>query len=726
MNASRWAYYARRLSTLRVAEPFYRIRSWLHHRSEKHRLRADPQSMSWNRLWGRRAEWLVTTSAEAPHAVNEALLKSLPTGWWHDRAFWDSFEALYPEEKCHLISRAERVLDGWFPLFQWKEVFRPEPIQWSDTMESEAASEVWPLGYYSDINVSHDPKRPGRDVKWCWELNRFQHLLWLGASWRLTGEDRFAIGAKKHLESWLDSVLYPYGVQWSSNLEVALRALSLARCHILCSNSPAWDARFLSRFIPCLYLHGVHLEKELTVHHTEGNHLLGECSALFCISTLYPLFLNSSKWRKRSVRILNRLVPHVILPDGVYAEQATGYFRFVAEFLLLVLFLTGEQGPQLSGVVRERLVSGLDFIRTLVPDCGDVPMIGDSDTGLAIGWRLSDFWDFRSLPAMASVLLGEPRLAADLACFPAEAYLMLGQGGLNAFNSLSDEASREAEAAPELPLLVFKHGGYQISREMQFGIIFDVGPLGIAPAYGHGHADGLSFILHYLGIPVVIDPGTCLYNGPPVWRNYFRSCEAHNTIRLDDRDPVEPLGTFRWSGPLKIEQEPPLTGGGWRLLRGTVNWGRIVHRRFLIHILGEGVIILDHVDGTGEHEVEWRLHFDPHWTLCREASGSFSAELDMRKLDIMFLNGHSGDVSILDGGTDPIGGWYSRYYGSKDPAPTIRGRLKVRLPSDLLTAFKPSGSKLDVPRDLPWKLLPLRTADLLRSNGFSTFGRLLT
>ncbi len=207
-------------------------------------------------------------------------------------------------------------------------------------MESEAALEVWPPEYYSDIDVSHDPKRPDRDVKWCWELNRFQHLLWLGASWRLTGEDRFAVGAKEHLESWLDSVLLSgNGVQWSSNLEVALRALSLARCHILCSNSPAWDAPFLSRFIPCLYMHGVHLEKELTVHHTEGNHLLGECSALFCISTLYPLFLNSSKWCERSVRILNRLVPNVILPDGVYAEQATGYFRFVAEFLLAGSFL---------------------------------------------------------------------------------------------------------------------------------------------------------------------------------------------------------------------------------------------------------------------------------------------------------------------------------------------------------------------------------------------------
>ena len=72
--------------------------------------------------------------------------------------------------------------------------------------------EVWPRDYYSDIDFSHDPERPDRDVKWCWELNRFQHLLWLGASWRLTGEERFAVEARMQLESWLDSVQYPLGV----------------------------------------------------------------------------------------------------------------------------------------------------------------------------------------------------------------------------------------------------------------------------------------------------------------------------------------------------------------------------------------------------------------------------------------------------------------------------------------------------------------------------------
>lgn len=722
MNVARCVYFARRLRTLRIGEPFYRIGSWLRHWFEKRRYRSDPLAMSWERLWSLRNQWLRTgPSGDPDQDVNQALSEALPSQWWHDRSFWHTFAALYPLEKKRIISMAERVLDGWFPLFQWKEVYMPKPISWSATMESEGGSEVWPRQYFSDIDCSHDPKRPDRDVKWCWELNRFQHLLWLGAAWRLSGEERFAAEAKTHLESWLESVQYPLGVQWSSNLEVALRALSLARCHILCLNSRAWDAQFLSRFMPCLYLHGHHLEKELTVHHTEGNHLLGECSALYCIATLYPLFLNSSEWRRRSAAILNRLVPRLILADGVYAEQATGYFRFVAEFLLQVCFLARGSGSQLSETVRERLVNGLAFIRNLAPDCKDVPMIGDSDTGLAIGWRLSDFWDFTSLPAIGSVLLDQPLLAEGLPTFPAEAYLMLGENGLNLFESLRDKAMPRSDAASPSRLRIFPDGGYQVSKEDLFSVILDVGPLGISPAYGHGHADGLSFILNYRSMPVIVDPGTYLYNGRPFWRRYFRTSMAHNTIRIDGKDPVEPLETFRWSSPLKIAQESPIEGDGWRLLRGIVNWGRFVHRRFLIHVMGEGVIVLDHVNGSGKHQLEWRLHFAPCWTVRQETLGNLAAEFDLNRLDIICLNCHSEELSILNGEIDPVGGWYSRYYGSKVAAPTVIGRVDVQLPSGVVTAIKSSAGVLDVPHDFPWNLLPPDTQDLLHSNRFSAF-----
>jgi len=742
--------------------------------------------MSWERLWATQSRWLrVDQTTHAAEKVNHAFSEALPPHWWQNRSFWDVFSRLYPEERDRLIFLAERTLDGRFLLFQWKETNRPKPVNWSSTIESETSSAVWPDRYYSEIAVSHDPEKPDRDVKWCWELNRFQHLLWLGASWRLTDQDRFAAAAREHLESWFDSVRYPCGVQWTSNLEVALRGLSFTWCHALCLNSPAWNEEFLSRFIPCLYLHGLHLEKELTVHHTEGNHLLGESSALYCISTLYPLFSDASRWRERSIKILNRLVPRVVLPDGVYAEQSTGYFHFIAEFLFQVLLLNRGRGLQLSDAVRERLANGLCFIKNLAPDARDVPMIGDSDTGSALGWRLSDFWDFTPLLATGSVLLGEPGLLKGVPSFPAESFLMLGEDGLQAFESEKNSALADGKASAPSPLLVFPDGGYHVSRDERFSVTFDAGPLGIAPAYGHGHADGLSFILHYHGKPVIVDPGTFVYNGPPVWRNYFRSSSAHNTVRIDNKDPVDPIETFRWSGPVKIQQGEPTQGEDWRILHAAVHWKRIVHRRYLIHLINQGVIILDRISGVGEHDLEWRFHFDPRWMVREDPGGtslhkkvppappsknsircsecglphtdqdvevfgeesrkglshlrgtrsspplpvlprhssengnpdfpcqSFAAQFGADRLDISFLSLSPFDTSILEGSMDPMAGWYSRYYGSKAPSPTLMAQMKVQLPATLLAAVKPADEKLTLPRGIPENLLGSDVSDLL-------------
>ena len=51
---------------------------------------------------------------------------------------------------------------------------------------------------------------------------------------------------------------------------------------------------------------------------------------------------------------------------------------------------------------------------------------------------------------------------------------------------------------------------------------------------GHGHADALSLVLNVGGTEILKDPGTCVYNGSPEWRDFFRSTHAHNTIVVDD------------------------------------------------------------------------------------------------------------------------------------------------------------------------------------------------
>lgn len=718
-------YYARRMKSLRFGEPFQRLRSWIRHRLQGRRFRLDPDAFSLERVYSTRKSWLRKDClTDFSVGMHRALLERLQAGWWQAEDFWSEFQRLYPNETQEIIRRAESILAGRFRLFHWKAAEMPGQIRWSTTLEPDTPSAEWPAVYCHSINVHHDPRGPDRDIKWCWELNRFQHLLCLGAGWRLTREERFAREARNHIETWMDQVRYPAGVQWSSNLEVGLRALSWARCHILCMNSPDWDANFTDRLGTCLYVHGRHLERELTVHHAVGNHLLGEASALFCLSVLYPVFVDSARWQTRSLRILNAIVPRLILQDGVYAEQSTGYCTFVLDFLLSVLHLARLCRLELQAEPLKRMVSALHFLKALSPHMVETPHIGDSDTGMATGWGISGYWDFSHLLASGAVLLHLPALAEGLEDYPAESFLLLGGQGLTAFESyrrLSPGSSGEDPSGSET--LHFPDGGYLISRDRIFSVTFDGGPLGIAPGYGHGHADGLSFLLYHKGNPVVVDSGTCVYNGPPRWRDYFRSSSAHNTLQIDGKGPVEPLDTFRWDGPLEVAHDSPVEGNGWTLLRGRLRWGGFVHCRCVLHLFGGAVIILDQVEGTGEHHLDWRLHFHPRWSIGGCVDGRIQAGGPTGSLEILLLTASPLSPCVLRGSLDPMGGWYSEHYGDKIPTSTLAWSEHICLPACGLMAFKESGRGFLIPRDLPGKELPGECLTFLDSKEFHSFAK---
>jgi hypothetical protein len=724
MRWNQYRYKARRLRSLRLQELTHRLSLWIRRRKNRRKYRLDPDSATVQRVYECRDLWLnnLESGSDPARAVNKALEESLPTGWWADDGFWDVFKRRYPEETDRLIADARAVLSGDITLFQWKKVHFPRPFRWSSTLQSSSAGEAeWPQTFYTDINVHHDPARPERDVKWCWELNRFQHLLCLGAAWRLTSDERFAREAREQVESWIHSIRYPLGVQWASNLEVAIRSLSWARCHILCANSASWDADFVARFTASLYMHLSHLNQELTVHHPPGNHLLGEASALLYLSTLYPLFVRSSQWRSRSLDILNRLVSCLILPDGVYSEQSTGYFRFVCEFLLPVLALPQRHGAAPSTNVRERLAKGLKWVKELAPSATEVPMMGDSDTGLAIGWRLSDFWDFTPFLTGGAVLLDLPALVSGMAHFPAEAFLMTGPDGLNTFAGFASDPTAHGGDAPGIGRLVsFPEGGYDVSSDSRFHIVFDAGPLGLSPGFGHGHEDGLSWVMYVNGAMAITDPGTHHYNAGRQWREYFRSVGAHSNLQIDGMRPSIPLDTFRWSRDMEIARRDPVAIPGAHVLGGTMRWGQIVQRRVLVHVLDEGLLVSDHVQGTGEHDVEFRLQFDPRWSLRRQDTGGFLVTNGSISLNFTLV-GAGLDITLLRASESPCAGWYSRYYGHREATTTLLGRSRCRLPAAFLLLVTRPGRGLSLPQALPSRSFQREVLELFQSLPFHLF-----
>ncbi|MHB8203727.1 MAG: heparinase II/III family protein [Desulfomonilaceae bacterium] len=634
-------------------------------------------------------------------STNSDILKAFPKAFLADNEFWKTFERLYPAEKEQLINFALSVINGRIELFGWKQVSVLIPsLEFRDI----AATEIkrgWSSSYYWDVNFYQSKNHPDFDIKWLWELERLQFLLWLGAAWKLTGDNNFAAVAQKILETWFQSISYPYGVEWSSNLEVGLRLLSISRCHFMCMDSPSWNQEFLSKLSAWEYLHATHLREELTLHHTIGNHQLGEASSLLWFAIVTSSLSEASTWRNYALKIINRIIPNLIFSDGVYVEQSTSYLKFVAEFVLPLICLNSVSGIGFVDANIKRIISSLEFIQS-ISNCGkETPMIGDSDSGSAIGWRLSPYWDFSWLLAAGSTLLDAPRLAIGIERFPAEAFLNTGLEGLNKFDSIVRRSGKHilSQSIKSDSYVDFPVGGYHVSTDSYFHLIFDSGPLGIYPGFGHGHADALAILLNVKNRPVVIDSGTMRYNTAPEVRGYFRKTYSHNTLVVDGRNQAEVLDTFKWGSDYSVKWNDTIARDGYRLFSGLLFSGSFMHQRMVLHVLEKGLIILDRTHSENNIAIEGHLHFAPDIMLKPTGVNNFLVTCGNELIEVI-LPQSSTYCGIVKGSENPMLGWYSENYGEMVPTGCLKFCSAGSNGVELVTVIRRRGFSLEWPREL--------------------------
>jgi hypothetical protein len=239
--------------------------------------------------------------------------------------------------------------------------------------------------------------------------------------------------------------------------------------------------------------------------------------------------------------------------------------------------------------------------------------------------------------------------------------------------------------------LIFKDSGYSMIRDRKNGeitLIFDHGPLGMAPSYGHGHADALSVLLRVGKEDILIDSGTFTYTGDARWRSYFRGTPAHNTVAVDGSDQAVQETPFMWSHPFQsrlIRHEEAWNGeirllayhdGYARLRPGIEHWRAVIYRPTGLWL------IFDHLTGEGVHTLD--LHWHCGVSPVRKGEGFLLSTPDQD----FSLVVQGGELSLHSGEENPILGWRSRRYGNKEPITTLRARYHGRLPHGVVTQIQ--------------------------------------
>jgi hypothetical protein len=603
-------------------------------------------------------------------------------------------------ESRQIISNADEICQGRFDVLSYRGLDFGDPVDWHlDPCSGRRTPHV----HWSRLDPL-DSELVG-DSKVVWELNRHQWLLHLGQAYQFTGDERYAAAFARYVRQWMGANPAGIGINWVSSLEVALRLISWCWGLMLFEGSKALSDELHTMIVGGIASHARHVERYLSYDFSPNTHLTGEALGLFYAGVLFPDLARARRWRARGAQILIAECERQILPDGVYFEQATCYQRYTAEIYLHFLILASRNGFEVPATVGTRLQQLVNFLVAVRRPDGSVPQIGDADGGWLLPLVPRGPDDLRGIWSMAAAFFGRPDYAWAAAGLTPEVFWLLGPTGADAFETLVSAPPQTARSQ------VFPHGGYVVMRSGwepdAHHLIFDVGPLGCPVSGGHGHADLLSIQCAVFGEPYLVDAGTYCYGGDPGSRDYFRSTQAHSTVIVDGEPQAVPAGPFRWQARpgarlrhwLATAEADFADADHRAYLRLS---GGVLHRRRVVFVRDGYWVLLDDLEGSGEHHVALRfqfapigLHVDP--TLWARAHGRGGRGLLLRPFAAVPLSAsvHSGELL-------PMQGWLSTAYGRRSPAPALVYSTVTSLPLRIMTVLLPTvDSHADAPAVAP-------------------------
>ena len=518
----------------------------------------------------------------------------------------------------HVAELATEIRANRIPLFDRILETGPE-IQWRRDYENGVTTG---LDYFRRIPYL-DRNRVG-DHKNVWELNRHQHLVVLAQDAMLHDNLESLAVIEKHISSWRAQNPYLRGINWTSALEVAFRALSWLWVWHLAADRLSVAAR--REILLGLEEHGRYLERNLSVFFSPNTHLLGEALALHALGLLMPGIPGAERWLSVGRRVMLGAMDHQVRADGSHFEQSTYYHVYALDMFLFHAIL--EEPPQ---AYLDSLRRMGEFLAALLGDAGRIPLMGDDDGG-----RLFHPYGRRDE-------FGRDSLAA-LGCY------------------LGEPAMRRLSAFTDTGLVRLVVNGCDVW--------FDCGPFGPGGA-GHSHADALQIVMRFRGEEILIDAGTYTYVGDVRERDRFRGTAMHNTVRIGGLDQATPAGPFRWRDlpEVKLLSYEDARASAECRYRG------YIHRRDVeLAAHGEGAIltVVDTISREAGLSGESVL-LEQFWHMPLQAA---------KAGEIVWQLG--GDISVEEGGEF---GWRSLVFGQREPAVALCARYRSKLPAVLTAEF---------------------------------------
>lgn len=605
---------------------------------------------------------------------------------WRDREVYQRLlRKQFADQEAQLLEKADRICRHEFEIFGSNFVKFGDEVNWH--LDPPTGSS-WPLKPWSQIDI-RGPDRMS-DVRITWEINRHQFFFTLGRAYWFTGDEKYAREFTNLMRGWIDANPPEMGVNWYSNLELAIRLISWIWAYHYFLDSPCFDDDLHLGFLRTVLQSCRHITRDFqySLRSMKNNHVIGDATALAFAGIMFPEFKESNHWRESYISLLYRELDKQVYDDGVDYEQAISYHRFVLYFYLLLLRIMQINGRDLRTGFAQKIEKMIEFIMYVMRPDRTMPQIGDCDDARVVILNNDSFADYTSALSTGAVLFRRGDFKWTAGKLNEETFWLGGEGSISTFNDLE-------ESIPSNLSRSFPEGGYYIMRTG-----WDADDkyllLKCGPHADHGHADALHIELYCNGKSCLRDCGTYTYNGPWEWRTSFRSTRAHNTVMIDGESQSIPHRVFRWIKAARPQAISWVTSRGFDYVDAEHDgYNRykepVTHRRAVFFVKPEYWIVVDRLIGRGRHSVE--LLFQ---TPCGEHELETSEKIfRSQDLAIIPVAPDEFDMNVYECDEEPIRGWFSPCYGIKEPSTTLVYSFTGELPKVVVTILDAGFSIVD-------------------------------
>lgn len=333
---------------------------------------------------------------------------------------------------------------------------------------------------FSFLNIEHQFED---EINWNYlEYGKLWNYNLQYANW--LNQEEFAVDDKLQILKSLQNAIAENKLQLEP-YPVSLRSINIIRFIVANNIGNSSVVKHLSAEL-------IFLNNNLEFH-ILGNHLLENLFAL----AMGGAFFNNREWVDRATSLLRDELKEQVHKDGAHFELSPMYHQIIFYRLLELNDWYGDyefQNNSFSSFCRETASKMLSWLNNITFQNGEIPLFNDAAKGIA--------FTTEQLKEYAKVLRVEPTPI-----------------------KLSDS-------------------GYRSFENEKYEIKIDLAQIGASYQAGHAHADALSFIVHYKGVPLLVEQGTSTYQIGDR-RNEERSTAAHNCVVVNGRNQSEVWGGFR-------------------------------------------------------------------------------------------------------------------------------------------------------------------------------------